>query len=588
MSDTRQDTLELEARCKSVWVQSYGWTSERSETRFVHLTPSNAYEHVLRSLAPDEPFKIGNKKYLLQVDQAPPAPPVQDVQVMSSRPSTEDVDASAANGQDPEVDRPLTPNPGSGTAVLETPIAKRHQDLIEPPKSSTTSVRGSASQNKDDPAVASDNVGINEQDNEDDASNIIDLEPKSALVETCLDVLPNDDSSTQSDASSSHELPHSYVTHEKVTHGSNANGINLPEELQTPEAVLPAQQSTRKRSFSPPQDNDDLGDTVQPVTDLSPELIAAGKGVEGPPRKRRRRLSAAATEESQNSVQSTIHVELPSLGAPARRPGHDVEQSQGSSKSTLSTPRNQKKPKEPSSSNRSTRQGQRGQGSSQDQVTRVVFASSTSVGDSTAYTKFLRQHHVKQVKKMNDCDVLCTGKGEIKRTSKLLLAILRGKEVVTDQWIIQSAEQNQLLDTAGFIPEDKKRKQEWGTSLSDAIQRGREGLKPFEGWTINFTPSAKKELGTSWSELKDICLVAGATAVQAMIPRKSPAETDSTIVIAASNEADQATLEERGWRIFNKDIITFSALRGGIDADSEEFLMGKKGTGSAKKAKKGR
>lgn len=238
-------------------------------------------------------------------------------------------------------------------------------------------------------------------------------------------------------------------------------------------------------------------------------------------------------------------------------------------------------------SSRSTTR-QRGQGSSQDQVTKVVYASSTSVGESTAYTKFLRQHNVKQVKNVKDCDVLCTGKGELKRTSKLLLAVLTGKEVVTDQWIIQSAEQNQLLDTAEFVPEDQKREQEWGTSIADAIERGRQGLKPFEGWTINFTPSAKKELGSSWSELKEICLVAGVTAVQAMIPRKSPEEMDPTIVIAASNEADQATLEERGWRSFTKDIITFSALRGGIDADSNEFLAAKKGNGSAKKAKKGR
>ncbi|KAL8659937.1 MAG: hypothetical protein Q9226_000159 [Calogaya cf. arnoldii] len=589
LSDTRQDSLELEARCKSVWVQSYGWTNEGSETRFVHLPPSNAYEHELRSLAPDEPFKIGDKKYLLQVDQASPEAPPQDVQVMSSRPGTNDVDTPAANGQDSEIDRPSTPNPGSGTAVLETPVAKRYQDPIAPSKSSTTSVDAGASQNNDVLAMASNNVDLNKQVNEDEASNIIDLEFKPAVIETGLDVPPNGDSSTQDSESSSHELPHSNGTKE-----SKANGVNLPDGLQIPEARILAQRSTRKRSFSPPQNNEDLDDTIKPITDPSAKHNTAGRGVEGPLRKRQRRQSAAATEESQNSVKSTIHVELPGASSePSSRlrksPMHDVEQSQGSSKSTLSTPRNQKKPTEPSSSNRSTRQGQRGQGSSQDQVTRVVFASSTSVGDSTTYAKFLRQYNIKQVKKMNDCDVLCTGTGEIKRTSKLLLATLKGKEVVTDQWIIQSAEQNQLLNTAGFVPEDKKRKQEWGTTLSDAIQRGREGLKPFEGWTINFTPSAKKELGSSWSELKDICLVAGATAVQAMVPRKSLEETDSTIVIAASNEADQATLEERGWRIFNKDIITFSALRGGIDADSEEFLIGKKGTGSAKrKAKKGR
>ncbi|KAI4229252.1 MAG: hypothetical protein L6R36_001000 [Xanthoria steineri] len=574
---TRQHVLELEAQCNSVWVKSHGWATDRSEIPFVRLQSSNAYEHHLRSLAPDEPFKIGDKTYLLQVDQATP---LQDVQVMSSRPSTNEADADmpALNGQDSDLrshNRLSTPNPGSGTAVLETPIARRYQDPVEPSKLSDTTIEGDTAQEKDDATLNGDDPA-----NENDAMNIIDLESKPALVETGLDVLQREDSSTQSTESSSHELPQSNISNE-----AKADCGNLHEDRQTPETRIPAQRSPRKRSASPAEDSNNLD-----RPGLSLEISAVGQGLEGPPKKRQR--PAAATDESQNSVKSTIHVELPSPRSQSD-PSNRINpvQSQGSLRSTLSTPRNQRKPTELPSSNISSRSTtrQRGQGSSQDQVTKVVYASSTSVGESTAYTKFLRQHNVKQVKNVKDCDVLCTGKGELKRTSKLLLAVLTGKEVVTDQWIIQSAEQNQLLDTAEFLPEDQKREKEWGTSLADAIERGRQGLKPFDGWTINFTPSAKKELGSSWSELKEICLVAGVTAVQAMIPWKSPEEIDPTIVIAASNEADQATLEERGWKSFTKDIITFSALRGGIDEDSDEFLVAKKENGSAKrKAKKSR
>lgn len=558
-------------------MKSHPWSSEKSETSFVRLPTSNAYEHVLRSLAPDELFRIRAKQYLLQVDQAPP---VQDVQVMSSRPSTNDADSPPLNG--PSDKRSSTPNLASGIAVLETPVAKRYQDPIEAAESSTMSVEGNASQGDNDQAVDVNNAGVAEPTKMDHADNVIDLQSRSGLVEADPDVLLDDHASTTTTGSSTHELPLSNVSDEP-----NASALDPVEHRRTPEAETPAQRSPRKRSASPSMDNAGSEEAVQP------KPSTAGRGHGGPPRKRQRFVPAAAEEESQNSVQSTIHVELPSVNAPSEPssrlqsgPVNHIEPSQESAKSTLSTPRNQRKPTEPSSSNRSTRQ--HGQDSSQENTTRVVYTSSTTVGESTVYTKFLRQHNVKQVKKMHDCDVLCTGKGEIKRTSKLLLATLMGKDVVTDQWIIQSAQQNRLLETTGFIPEDKKRKQEWGTSLSDAIKRGRDGLKPFEGWTINFTPSAKKELGTSWSELKDICLVAGAE-VRAIIPKKSPEEIDSTIVIGASNEADQATLEERGWRIFTKDIITFSALRGGIDADSDEFLVMKKGSGSAKKkGKKGR
>ncbi|KAL8665658.1 MAG: hypothetical protein Q9168_007660 [Polycauliona sp. 1 TL-2023] len=573
---TRQNTLEIEARCDSVWVYSHGWTDDNLKKALVRLSPSNSHEHVLRSLAPEEPFRIKDKKYLLQVDRTPPA---QDIQVMSSRPTSNDANAPAIHGQDslPKSDRPSTPDPGLGTAVMETPATKRHQDPV--PTAPTTSDDPKAPPEEDDQAVAGDSLGPTEQANDIDASNIIDLESKPGLVKAGFDLFPNDDASTQTTESSSQEQPHSNLP---IEHEPRANGESLPEDDPIPGATVLAERSPNKRSASQIIDNAGLNEADQPVTAVLSDASAGDKDPQGPPpKKRQKRVSAAATEESQDSVQSTIHVELPSARTEISSV-HDSEQSHASSTSTTSTPRNPRKATETPSSNRSRKQGQRGQDSSQDKVTNIVFASSSSLGESTAYNKFLRQHNIKQVKKVNDCDVLCTGKGELKRTSKLLLATLMGKEVVTDQWIIQSADQNQPLDTAKFVPEDKKRKQEWGTSLSEAIKRGREGLKPFEGWTINFTPSAKKELGTSWSELKEICLVAGA-AVHALIPRKSPEDTDPTIVIAASNEADQATLDERGWKVFTKDIITFSALRGGIDADSEEFLVAKKGNGSGKK-----
>ncbi|KAL8995843.1 MAG: hypothetical protein Q9169_004495 [Polycauliona sp. 2 TL-2023] len=563
---TRHNGLEIEAQCDSVWVTMREWAKSSSEVQPVRLPTSKPYEHILRSLGPEEHFHIGDKKYTLHVDQAPP---VQDIQVMSSRPGTNDADTPAIHGQESHLqpDNHLsTPDPDPGTAVLETPAAKRHQDPIGHPTSLTTCDDEIISPENQDQAVAANEVNSNDID----ASNIIDLESKPGIVETGIDLHPNDDASTQTTESSDHELPNADVPF---------------KDPATPEITSVGQRSPKKRRASPIVEGTDLDGAIPLATKSSGQTSARSSLEAPPPTKRQRRVSFAAEEESQDSVRSTIHVELPSIGDPtetAKRspisPVHDVKQSEQSS--TLSTPRNQKKSSKSPSSSHSTKQGQ---DSSQQKVTRILFASSSSLGESTAYKKFFRQHNIQQVKKVNDCDVLCTGKGELKRTSKLLLATLMGKEVVTDQWLMQSAEKDQPLDTAKFVPENKKRKQEWGTSLSDAIQRGREGLKPFEGWTINFTPSAKKELGSSWSELKEICLVAGA-AVQAMIPRKSPDETDPTIVIAASNETDQATLDERGWTVFTKDIITFSALRGGIDADSEEFVVpAKKASGSAKK-----
>lgn len=76
--------------------------------------------------------------------------------------------------------------------------------------------------------------------------------------------------------------------------------------------------------------------------------------------------------------------------------------------------------------------------------------------------------------------------------------------------------------------------------------------------------------------------------MHAMIPRKPPSETDSMVVIAASHEPDLSTLEERGWnKVFTKDIITYSVLRGAIDTESDEFVMKpvKKGNAGGKRKK---
>ncbi|KAL8704974.1 MAG: hypothetical protein Q9201_001871 [Fulgogasparrea decipioides] len=345
----------------------------------------------------------------------------------------------------------------------------------------------------------------------------------------------------------------------------------------------PGRNNPRKRSINPGLGvtKAGLSDESRSVGDLPSVFEGNNESTQGEPRKRQKVLAsnraAVSNAESQDSVRSTIHVDIPRMPQAADpdvqlalSPVHEVDQSQESpNKSSLprdidSTPRSSVKSTEPpSSSVKSARS------TGQKRVLRVVYASSTKIDEATVYTRFLRQQNVKQVKNVKDCDILCVGKGELKRTFNLILAILKGKQIVTDEWIVQSMKQDHMLETAGFIPDDPAG---WGTSVVDAIDRGRRESKPMQGWTINFTPSAKKELGKSWSELKELCLIAGA-AVQAMIPRKSPEASDPTIVVAASHEPDSVTLEERGWRVFNKDIITYSIIRGHVDASSDEFLV---------------
>lgn len=231
---------------------------------------------------------------------------------------------------------------------------------------------------------------------------------------------------------------------------------------------------------------------------------------------------------------------------------------------------------EPNSSMRSTRSSARDEhngSSSMHAGTRILFASSSSAGDSKPFLKFLSNKGVKKVQSVHDCTVLCVGK-ELKKTSKLILAVLLGKDIITDSWVTESVKGNDLLSVVPYMARDAEKEAEWGISLDEAIFRGKQGLKILQEQTIIFTPSSKKELGKSgFDELKEIVKYAGAKSVSSALPKKSPEGTPSTIVIATHDNTEIAELQKLGWRAYVKDIISLSVLRGNLDLESDEFLI---------------
>ena len=125
------------------------------------------------------------------------------------------------------------------------------------------------------------------------------------------------------------------------------------------------------------------------------------------------------------------------------------------------------------------------------------------------------------------------------------------------------------------MPRDPKTEGDWGISLDQAIYRGKEGLKVLQNQIILFTPSAKKELGKNgFDELKGIVKSAGAKDVSSTLPKTAPEETSSsTITVAKEGSTEVAELQKLGWRVYVKDIISLSILRGKLDLESDEFLI---------------
>ncbi|KAL8917263.1 MAG: hypothetical protein Q9208_008039 [Pyrenodesmia sp. 3 TL-2023] len=606
-SDVGRDSIQLEASGPSVWIQACTWKKQLPATSYMQLSPSNAATQILYIVRPDEAFRIADRDFVLQKRQAPSD---QDVQVTSSRPNeVEDElnqENSPASGSQSS-STPKTPRPASGPTVLETPVTNRIQPFSQR-KAGSSSQQASSTPTKLSPMKDS-KADSDERGNEEDVDSEL-LKGQQGLVleqSSAGEANPLRNTEESVFAPASVEEDHPLVADANTSSQTTASSDSGSSDLSTSRQISPLRpRKTRKRSRSPDLDGE-LFSAKKATLEVECASGIDEERVRGPPNKRQRRNAGRPSngmEESQNSMQSTIHVEVPQTAqslSPVPESSSTPVQADESLRKSLesgtsgehvsSTPRSHAKSAEPPSSVRSTRsnQPQPGQQSSQNQATRVYFSSSSTVKDSPAYTKFLRQHNVKQVKNIADADILCSGKGEIKRTANLLLTVLKGNEVVTDQWVIKSAAGKKILDPKRFVPESQARAKEWGTSLADAIARGRRGLKPFQGWTINFTPAAKKELGKSWPELKDLCFAAGSQAVQAMIPKQGPKDTESTVVIAASHEPEQSTLEERGWKMFSKDIVTFSILRGGIDTYSDEFMMHvtktKKGVGRGRKKK---
>ncbi|KAL8742931.1 MAG: hypothetical protein Q9190_004662 [Brigantiaea leucoxantha] len=285
------------------------------------------------------------------------------------------------------------------------------------------------------------------------------------------------------------------------------------------------------------------------------------------PRKRQKRpgnksTTKVAKEDTQDSMKSNIKSKVPpSAQTPVCSQSSSTQTSQASP--ILAS----------TSSQRSAPQGTTSATASQGERINVAFASSTSVDGSPDFMSFLAKHNIRKVRSVAECQILCVGRGEVKSTGNVMLSMLTGKEIVADSWITRSAKQGKLLDFSLFRVKDLERKREWRTTLNNVIERSRQGVRLFQGWTFNFTPNARRELGKNFVAVKEIALNAGAACVRGFAPRKAPEVTPSTIVIASTRDKDVHALYERGWRSYTKDLITVSVLRGHLDVRSEEFAV---------------
>ncbi|KAI9708207.1 MAG: hypothetical protein M1820_004161 [Bogoriella megaspora] len=206
---------------------------------------------------------------------------------------------------------------------------------------------------------------------------------------------------------------------------------------------------------------------------------------------------------------------------------------------------------------------------------KVVFSSNSKFLNDTNFKNFLRRQGGSVGQSMTEkCDLLCIGRGEVRKSVSLLMAIALGKPIVDDNWGTKSVKAGYLLEPTDFTPSDPPREKDWGFNMADAVGKPRNEL--FANKTIYFTPALKKEYGPSGcKEMEDILKACGAPSGILTCPGKDLEDDDSVIplVVADRKDTDATFLHNAGRACYHKNLISISVLRGTLDLESEEFRV---------------
>ena len=243
----------------------------------------------------------------------------------------------------------------------------------------------------------------------------------------------------------------------------------------------------------------------------------------------------------------------------------------------IATPDSSTSTQPPSAKRLSTRANSASSGDSIDHPPVVIFSSTTKVDDNKKTMQTFRQLGGKTTAVINKATVLCISEGSVKKTSKLLMAVLLGIDVVTEDWVVETHRLGRFPAVEEYLPLDADSEQEWETSLKDAIVRGKQGLTHLlTGTTVFFTKKLRSDLGNLERDFSQIATLLGAESVQRRVPTPKDNEnaTESTVlVVGVLDDPQAAKVAEMGYTLFNKDILTMAALRGRLEKDCNDFVI---------------
>ena len=230
----------------------------------------------------------------------------------------------------------------------------------------------------------------------------------------------------------------------------------------------------------------------------------------------------------------------------------------------------------PQASQRSRRTTTRSSQTSTKERTKVYFSSNTEVDMVPTNLKKFQKLGIERADSAMECDVLCVGKGaQLRRTANLLTAALRGKPIVTDDWLLSSIWVEKLHNPLGYQAKESMEERHYAFRWADVTARSGKGQQTWKDYDILVTSSLKRELADKFLDFKTVATLAGASRVRVLGKHSEPNGDGKSLTLGTENDEKIEDLTRKGHQCYAKDMMMLSALRGEVNWDETELMLGR-------------
>ncbi|SMR44507.1 unnamed protein product [Zymoseptoria tritici ST99CH_3D1] len=198
--------------------------------------------------------------------------------------------------------------------------------------------------------------------------------------------------------------------------------------------------------------------------------------------------------------------------------------------------------------------------------TRILLSGSRLTATNQNWLK--RQTNVVDEVPGKRTNYACVVRDEnIPTTIKVLRALIAGKRIITDQWVVDSKEEGSLLDVNEYLHPDLQTK-DIGTE---------DRRKLFNKKILFFTHAAKASFGLDWEDVITTAMEAGASHVDfgtAFKGATTHSDKVNRIDFGIKNDTDANKLkEEYESTVYDKAMFAKAILRAKLELDDDEFVL---------------